>query len=111
MSVLHLVEISKKNYLYCPQKKNPYSLCPIYPSTLSMTTTIMLFENNQDQVCDDVIPIIVDGIHNTDGDGNYESFHPILKPNSLDRDYFDRDNDLELVCANCFEDYNWINAN
>ena len=110
MSVLHLVEISKKNYLYCPQKKNPYSLCPFHSSTLSVTTTVLMVKNNQVQVCDDVILMIVDGIYNTDGDGDYESFHSILESNFLGPDDFDCDNDRELAYANRFEDYNWINV-
>ena len=45
--VLHMVELSKKNHMYCIQKKNPYSLCPFHSSTHSVTTTIMMAENNQ----------------------------------------------------------------
>ena len=66
---------------------------------------MMMVENNQVEVYDDVILIIVDGIHNTDCDGDYESSHHILQSNSLDCDHFDLDNDRELAYSNCFEDY------
>ena len=105
-SVLQLVKLVKKNHLCCIQKKNPYALCPFRFSTFFVTMTILMVRNNQVQVCDDVIPMIVDGIHNIDGDGDYALFHPILNPNSLDCG-----NDRKLAYANCFEDYNWINAN
>ena len=50
-SVLYLVELSKKNHLYCVQKKSIYSLCPFHSSILS----VRMAENNQVQVCDDVL--------------------------------------------------------
>ena len=74
-----MVEFSKQNHLYCTQKKNPYSLCLFHSSTLSVATTIMMIKNNQVKVCDGVIPMIVAGIHDTDSDGDYESFHPVFK--------------------------------
>ena len=70
-----------------------------------------MVENNQVQVFDDVVPMIVAGICDTSGDINYKLFHPILKSNSLDCDYFDRtNNECELAYDNYSEDYNWINA-
>ena len=71
----------------------------------------MMIENNKGEVYDDIIPMIVYGIHDTDCDGDYESFHLILKSISLDPDRFEFDNDRELAYSNCFEGYNWINVN
>ena len=71
--------------------------------TLLVSTTIMMIENNQGEVYDDIIPMIVDGIHDTNCDGDYESFHHILKSNSLDRDRFEFDSDRELAYSNRFE--------
>ena len=74
--MLHLVELLKKNHLNCIQKKIPYLVYPFCSSTL--TTTIMMVKNNQVQACDDGIPMIIVGIHSTDGDGDYKSFSPSL---------------------------------
>ena len=49
----------------------------------------MMVENNQVQVCDDIISMIVAGVHDTDSDVEYESIHLIIKFNSLDHNYFD----------------------
>ena len=70
-----MVELSKKNHLYCIQKKNPYSLCPFHTSILSVTTSIIMVKNNQVQVCDDVLSMLVDGIYSTAGDVDYASFY------------------------------------
>ena len=59
-----------------------------------------MVKNNQILVRDDVLHMLVDGIHNIAGDDNYESFHPILKSN-----YHDRDNASELAFDTKVHDY------
>ena len=67
-----------------------YNIKAYNSSTFSVTMTIMMVENNQVQVCDDILSMIVAGVHDTDSDAEYESIHLVIKSNSFDRNYFDR---------------------
>ena len=61
--------------LHCGMLRVEYNIKAYNYSTFSLTMTIMIVENNQVQVCDDIISMTVAGVHDTDSDIEYESIY------------------------------------